>query len=920
MSSNNYFGFAHGGTQYGQAGSYQAAQTGYAVTPASYTTQRTGYETAYQPAATNSTPATAYAGTYGAVGAGATTAPAYDYGYTRPAASYETPKTYYQQPATATYSTSEYQQAATKPAYSTTSAYTGATRQVSQTTQAKTNYTGNYQTQTPQPVAATYSTTYSNTAQQQTATQTQVQPQPAAAPVQTTTAFAGAHWQTYKKPGIAGPGGIRKVKPAPKPQQLLYCDVCKISCGGPQTYREHLEGQKHKKKEAAAKAGGTPTPTPLRHSNSLICELCDVTCTGNDAYAAHIRGAKHQKVVKLHTRLGKPIPATDPVVVKKPEQAVKTAAKPASGADGTEATEMDSSEPDIEPVGQDYIEELKSEDGKIVFNCKLCECKFNDPNAKEMHMKGRRHRLQYKKKVDPQLVVDVKPNNKAKKLLEDRLRRLHQREEYFRQREELWGGFYPHMVSRHFGPEAPMPPFPPEFFSPQNPVYRRPETADDRHVLHRHEEICPSAEEIVAFEKIMAHNERALKLVSLHLNEEAAKKAAAAATKPGAKPAAAKPAPVAATPAATATTTPATTTTPPATGTTPKPGTPVKEEPKKEEVKKVDGSDGTLFSFHKDNDETQPSMLKGTMRVGCMAKGLLLKGDTAVDLVLLCSEKPTRTLLFKVAESLPKQLQAVAPDEKYMVQKKPEDAAITVMDTKEPHNTVTITLTSPLMREQPAADVAAGDGKSAAPMKPVQKDPPDVLDKSKCLDALAALRHAKWFQARAQRLQTCVLIIRIIRDLCQRVPTWAPLNSWAMELLVEKVIVSANTTLGPGDALRRVMEAIASGILLPGGPGLMDPCEKEHVDAVGAISNQQREDITASAQHALRLISFRQIHKVLGMAEPLPPFKFFRYTRKRRREGGGGEGNDAVDGKKDKKDEGVKPEMKMEIKMETDAK
>ena len=35
--------------------------------------------------------------------------------------------------------------------------------------------------------------------------------------------------------------------------------------------------------------------------------------------------------------------------------------------------------------------------GKTVsFNCKLCDCKFNDPNAKDMHMKGRRHRLQYK--------------------------------------------------------------------------------------------------------------------------------------------------------------------------------------------------------------------------------------------------------------------------------------------------------------------------------------------------------------------------------------------------------------------------------------------------------------------------------------------------------------------------------------------
>lgn len=57
-------------------------------------------------------------------------------------------------------------------------------------------------------------------------------------------------------------------------------------------------------------------------------------------------------------------------------------------------------EPEIQPVGQDYIEEIKGDDGKVLsFNCKLCDCRFNDPNAKEMHMKGRRHRLQYKKKV-----------------------------------------------------------------------------------------------------------------------------------------------------------------------------------------------------------------------------------------------------------------------------------------------------------------------------------------------------------------------------------------------------------------------------------------------------------------------------------------------------------------------------------------
>lgn len=85
-----------------------------------------------------------------------------------------------------------------------------------------------------------------------------------------------------------------KQKPPSKSQQLHYCDVCKISCAGPQTYREHLDGQKHKKKESAQKAGSAPVS---RGGNALRCELCDVTCTGTDAYAAHIRGAKHQKVI-----------------------------------------------------------------------------------------------------------------------------------------------------------------------------------------------------------------------------------------------------------------------------------------------------------------------------------------------------------------------------------------------------------------------------------------------------------------------------------------------------------------------------------------------------------------------------------------------------------------------------------------------
>ena len=346
-----------------------------------------------------------------------------------------------------------------------------------------------------------------------------VQPQPAA--TINIVPAAGApkvgQWRAVKPSGPPGvQQGARVFKGPripPKPQQLHYCEVCKISCAGPQTYKEHLEGQKHKKKEASVKTG-TSGPT-TRGGNALRCELCDVTCTGSDAYAAHIRGAKHQKVVKLHTKLGKPIPSVDPVLVTKgagspassggptsalpnpptqtttttptgpppplpnPPQSIANLAKPPQtytsvrqptipkitfvGSDKIkpEVAKVEvkqavvakpynntyaeqevtiprlPEEKDVQPVGHDYIEEIKNEEGKVIsFSCKLCECRFNDPNAKEMHMKGRRHRLQYKKKVNPDLVVDIKPSLRQRKMQEERVKRSQAREEFWKRREE----------------------------------------------------------------------------------------------------------------------------------------------------------------------------------------------------------------------------------------------------------------------------------------------------------------------------------------------------------------------------------------------------------------------------------------------------------------------------------------------------
>ncbi|XP_065428655.1 spermatid perinuclear RNA-binding protein isoform X7 [Chrysemys picta bellii] len=226
--------------------------------------------------------------------------------------------------------------------------------------------------------------------------------------------------------------------------------------------------------------------------------------------------------------------------------------------------------------------------------------------------------------------------------------------------------------------------------------------------------------------------------------------------------------------------------------------------------------------------------LCGVMRIGLVAKGLLIKDDMDLELVLMCKEKPTKTLLYTVKDNLPIQIQKLT-EEKYHVEQCVNEAAIIIRNTKEPTLTLKVILTSPLIREE----TEKKDGVDNVAMK----DPPDLLDRQKCLEALASLRHAKWFQP--------------------------------LELICEKSIGTCNRPLGAGEALRRVMECLASGILLPGGPGLHDPCEREPTDALSYMTVQQKEAITHSAQHALRLSAFGQIYKVLEM-DPLPSNKSFQ--------------------------------------------
>lgn len=171
---------------------------------------------------------------------------------------------------------------------------------------------------------------------------------------------------------------------------------------------------------------------------------------------------------------------------------------------------------------------------------------------------------------------------------------------------------------------------------------------DDRHVMARHSTIYPTQEELEGVQNMVSHTERALKGVSDWLDEQEKGTAKANTLE----------------------------------------------------------TEGEKETEPKPGDQLTRS-LRGVMRVGLVAKGLLLKGDLDLELVLLCKDKPTITLLKKVAENLAEQLKVIT-EEKYEVKPFVREATIVIKNSKERPLTLTIHLTSPLVREEVEKQAAGG--------------------------------------------------------------------------------------------------------------------------------------------------------------------------------------------------------------------
>jgi len=262
-----------------------------------------------------------------------------------------------------------------------------------------------------------------------------------------------------------------------------------------------------------------------------------------------------------------------------------------------------------------------------------------------------------------------------------------------------------------------------------------------------------------------------------------------------------------------------------------------------------------LMDMKIEGDDIETRVLKGCVRIGYLANGLLLAGDKHVEMLVFCTDKPTLYMLQNVKSKFEQHL--TEPQKKALkVETKPELSGFVVTDHKE--FVVTVTLTATCMDEDITAAIITSDVAAK------------VLDRKNCVRVLNDLKRCNWFQQTISPTPTAVIALRVFRHFRKTNPAWTVLSEWCIEILVSHVIkvgAFSSKRIPPSEIVRRVLEAISSGVLLPKGVGIKDPCEDKSTDLAAGIDAADVDTLTMDAQRGLRLLVFNKLHEYLGVPE-----------------------------------------------------